>query len=125
MPWLMFLLAVLSFVLLCYAHSLLLGILWTVLVIVFFTAGTLKLIAAQVGNASRDAGHIISPEELRRYREQAQARKESSESAPAPQAAAPASTPADIIDVEFREVEKAPMIAAPAHSPNSSSSLPG
>lgn len=76
MPWLMFLLAVLSFVLLCYAHSLPLGILWTVLVIVFFTTGTLKLIAAQVGSASRDAGHIISPEELRRYREQAQARKQ-------------------------------------------------
>lgn len=76
MPWVMFALALLSFVLLCYAHALALGILWGLLTVGFFAAGSLKLIAAQVGNSSRDAGHIITPDELRQYREQGQLRQQ-------------------------------------------------
>lgn len=91
MPWLMFALAILSFVLLCYAHSLVLGVLWALLVIGFFGAGALRLIATQVGSASRDTGHILTPEEIRAYREQAQARKQAQTSATTPEP--PSSSP--------------------------------
>ncbi len=87
MPWMMFLLAVLSFVVLCYAHSMAVAVACILLIIGFVLAGLLRLMAARVGDSSRDSGHIITTEELRMYREQAQARKQAQADASAAPAA--------------------------------------
>lgn len=87
MPWMMFVFALLSFVVLCYAHSVALAVICIVLTIGFVIAGLLNIMAGRLNDASRDGGHIITPEELRLYREQAQARKLAADSANAANAA--------------------------------------
>ncbi|MBS0211601.1 MAG: hypothetical protein JSR26_00285 [Proteobacteria bacterium] len=116
MPWLMFGLALLSFVVLCYAHSLLLGFVCVIAMLGFFFTGIVQLMAARMGSNSRDSGHIITPEELRMYREQAQARQQAAANPappPAPPAAAPAAPRDEIIDGEFQEVGKVAQITGP------------
>ncbi|MBS0194504.1 MAG: hypothetical protein JSR34_09670 [Proteobacteria bacterium] len=88
MPWLMFALALLSFIVLCYAHSMLLGVVCAVAVLGFVLTGIVQLMALRMGGSSRDSGHIITPEELRMYREQAQARQQAATS-PSPTAETP------------------------------------
>lgn len=94
MPWMLFALALLSFVVLCYAHSVALAVICIVLSIGFVVAGLLKIMAGRVHDASRDGGHIVTTEELRMYREQAQARKQAADLANAAHAATSA-PPAD------------------------------
>lgn len=104
MPWMMFAFALLSFIVLCYAHSIALAAICIVLTIGLVVAGLLKIMAARVNDASRDGGHIITTEELRLYREQAQARKQMA-AAPGPSATS------GVIEGQRKE---APTIGSPA-----------
>ena len=71
MPWILFLLAFGCFAALCLTKSFALGVLCMLLALVFVVAATLQLLSARIGNATRHV-NILSPEELRVLREQAQ-----------------------------------------------------
>lgn len=122
MPWLMFALSLLSLLLLFSTHSMAFAFLCVLGVLGFLGAGIIQLADSRIGGGSRDSGHILTPEEIRMYREQAQARKEAAASGTAPKVAAPSDPRGDIIDGEFQEVGKAPMIPGPTDSSNSAPS---
>lgn len=102
MAWILFALSFLSFVVLCYAKSVALGFICVVLTLGFMLAAVMKLMASRVDTGSRDGGRIITPEELRMYREQAMSKpvvkdpvapKPAESTAPADNSSGPPSSP--------------------------------
>ena len=84
MPWLFLLLALLAFALAFSTSSVALAAFSLLASLALLVAWVLGLLAQRVGNQSRDDTLMLDPQELRRLREQAQAR----------QAAAQGDTPA-------------------------------
>jgi hypothetical protein len=80
MPWMLSLLALLSFIVLCATKSLALGFICILLTLGFTTAAIVTVIASRVDGSSRDSGRMLTPEELRIYREQAESKRALSQS---------------------------------------------
>ena len=94
MAWFLMLLAVGCLLVLFVTKSFALGILCMVLALVFLVAATMMLLSARVTSATRKVD-VLSAEELRVLREQAQAKRAASGAADAVRAtttAAPSST---------------------------------
>ena len=75
MYWLFLLLALAALVVAFKASSGLLLVIALLASLGFFIAWILGLLAARIGSSSRDEGMMLDPTELRRLREQAEARK--------------------------------------------------
>ncbi|UHQ23419.1 hypothetical protein LVB77_01510 [Lysobacter sp. 5GHs7-4] len=75
MYWLFLLLALAALVVAFKASSGALLVISLLASLGFFIAWILGLMAARIGSASRDEGMMLDPNELRRLREQAEARK--------------------------------------------------
>ncbi len=75
MGWLLILLAAGAFVVAFLTTSMALTMLSLVASLVLLLAGVLKLLSERVGNRTRDESMMIDPAELRRLREQAEARR--------------------------------------------------
>lgn len=84
MPWLFLLLAVLAFSLAFMTSSVALAAICLLAALALLVLWIMGLLAQRVGSQSRDDTQMLDPQELRRLREQAQAR----------QAAAQGETPA-------------------------------
>jgi heme A synthase len=75
LPWLYLLLAAVALAVAFKTSSIALAILCLLVALVLTGAWVLGLLAQRVGNRSRDAQMMIDPQELRRLREQAEARR--------------------------------------------------
>ncbi len=75
MPWLFLLLALASLAAAFKTSSHALLAVWLLLSLVLFVAWIMGLLSQRVSSRSRDISHVLDPEELRRMREQAEARK--------------------------------------------------
>ncbi|TQD39929.1 hypothetical protein [Marilutibacter aestuarii] len=75
MPWLFLLLALASLAVAFKSSSPALVAVWLLVSLALFVAWVMGLLARRVGSRSRDISHAIDPEEMRRLREQAEARK--------------------------------------------------
>ncbi|PZO71539.1 MAG: hypothetical protein DI640_14290 [Sphingomonas taxi] len=75
MPWLFLLLALGALVLAFSTTSVPLAAIALLLALVFIVIGVLGLLAQRVGNQSRSEAMMVDPAELRRLREQAEARR--------------------------------------------------
>lgn len=89
MPWLFLLLAVAAFTVALRASSMLLVVLCLLVALAGTVAWVLGLLAQRVGNQARDDSMMLDPAELRRLREQADARR----AAEAAEAASPGQQP--------------------------------
>ena len=75
MPWLFLLLALGALVLAFSTTSVPLAAIALLLALVFIVIGVLGLLAQRVGSQSRSEAMMVDPAELRRLREQAEARR--------------------------------------------------
>lgn len=75
MPWLLFLLAVAALVVAFLTTSVALLLLCLLAAFVLTLAGVMQLLARRVASRSRNEGLMLDPDELRRMREQAEARR--------------------------------------------------
>lgn len=75
MPWLFLLLALAAFALAFKTTSMLLAALCLLAALGLLLAWVLGLLAQRVGSQSRDDSQMLDPQELRRLREQAEARR--------------------------------------------------
>ncbi|MEH6418269.1 hypothetical protein [Pseudomonas sp. CGJS7] len=75
MPWVYLLLAIASFALALKTTSTPLMAVGLLAALGLLIAGVMSLLARRLDNSSRDVSYIIDPAELRRLREQAEARK--------------------------------------------------
>jgi hypothetical protein len=75
MPWILYLLAVGCFAVMCITKSFALGVFCMLLALVFIVIATMLLLSAKVENGSRNF-NVLSPEELRALRDQADARRQ-------------------------------------------------
>ena len=75
MGWLLILLAAGAFVVAFVTSSMALTVVALLASLVLLLAGTLKVLSERVGNRTRDESMMIDPAELRRLREQAEARR--------------------------------------------------
>ncbi len=75
MPWLLFLLAVAALVVAFRTTSIALLLVCLLAAFVLALTGVMQLLARRVDSRSRDEGLLLDPDELRRLREQADARK--------------------------------------------------
>lgn len=91
MPWLFLLLALGAIVLAFSTTSVPLAAVALLLALVFLVVGVLGLLAQRVGSQSRSEAMMVDPAELRRLREQAEARREEGTAA-----APPVAPPADV-----------------------------
>ncbi len=82
MAWILMLLAVGCFLMLFVTKSFALGVLCLALALVLVVTATMMLLSARIGNAARNVP-ILSPEELRALREQAEAKRAHAASAAA------------------------------------------
>ncbi|MDH5822618.1 hypothetical protein QFW77_06380 [Luteimonas sp. RD2P54] len=87
MPWLFLLLAIAAFAIAMSTKSLALAVVCILAALVLLVIWVMGLLAQRVGSQTRDDSMMIDPQELRRLREQAEARR----SAEAP--AAPGDVP--------------------------------
>ena len=76
MPWLLFLLAVAALVVAFLTTSVALLLLCLLAAFVLTLAGVMQLLARRVASRSRNEGLMLDPDELRRMREQAEARRQ-------------------------------------------------
>lgn len=81
MPWLFLLLAIAAFAIAMTTGSVALAVVCLLAALVLLVIWVLSLVAQRVGNQSRDDAMMIDPQELRRLREQAEARRAAAESA--------------------------------------------
>lgn len=81
MPWLFLLLALAAFAVAFKTSSMAIAVLCLLAALGLLLAWVLGLLAQRVGSQSRDDSQMLDPQELRRLREQAEARRAS---APAP-----------------------------------------
>ncbi|MBF6023269.1 hypothetical protein [Lysobacter niastensis] len=86
MPWLYLLLALAAFAVAFKTTSVAVLVISLLLALGLLLAWVLSLVAQRVGSRSRDTAAMIDPEELRRLRAQAEARRNSGQP-PAPPAA--------------------------------------
>ena len=92
MPWLFLLLAIAAFAVAFNTASMLLAVLMLVAALGLMVAWIMGLLAQRVGSQTRDDSLMLDPQELRRLREQAEARRAATATgatAPAPQDGAP------------------------------------
>lgn len=75
MPWLFLLLAIAAFAIAMSTTSMALAILCVLAALAFLVIWVLSLLAQRVGTRSRDDTMMIDPTELRRLREEAEARR--------------------------------------------------
>lgn len=83
MPWLFLLLALGALVLAFSTTSVPLAAIALLLALVFIVIGVLGLLAQRVGSQSRSEAMMVDPVELRRLREQAEARRAAAPADPA------------------------------------------
>ena len=96
MPWLFLLLAVAAFAVALNASSMALAVVCLLVALAGTVAWVLGLLAQRVGNQSRDDSMMLDPMELKRLRDEAEARRASGASVAAAAAAtAAAATPGD------------------------------
>ena len=96
MPWLFLLLAVAAFAVALNASSMALAVICLLVALAGTVAWVLGLLAQRVGNQSRDDSMMLNPMELKRLRDEAEARRASGASVAAAAAAtAAAATPGD------------------------------
>lgn len=88
MPWLFLLLAIAAFAIAMATSSLALAVVCILAALVLLAIWVMGLLAQRVGSQSRDDTMMIDPQELRRLREQAEARH-ANESVGAPGEAPP------------------------------------
>jgi hypothetical protein len=99
MAWILSLLSLLSFMLLCFTKSVALGFISMLMTVGFMLAAIVVIFSSRVEGASRDSGHLLTPEELREYREKAQAKRNPpvagapSENRPGPDTPPPPASP--------------------------------
>jgi hypothetical protein len=84
LPWLYLLLAAAALAAAFKASSVALAVLCLLAALALSVAWVLGLLAQRVGNRSRDAQMMIDPQELRRLREQAEARRAAASSTDEP-----------------------------------------
>ncbi|MEZ0471298.1 hypothetical protein [Luteimonas salinilitoris] len=77
MPWLFLLLAIAAFAIAMATSSLALAVVCILAALVLLAIWVMGLLAQRVGSQSRDDTMMIDPQELRRLREQAEARRAS------------------------------------------------
>ena len=75
MPWLFLLLAIAAFAIAMTTASMALAVVCILAALVLLVIWVMGLVAQRVGNQSRDDAMMIDPHELRRLREQAEARR--------------------------------------------------
>lgn len=75
MPWLFLLLALAAFAVAFNTTSMALAIVCLLVALGLLVAGVMGLLAQRVGSQSRDDSLMLDPQELRRLREQAEARR--------------------------------------------------
>ena len=85
MPWFLFLLALAALAVAIKTTSMAVLMLCLVVAFVLSLAGVLQLFARRVDSRSRDEALMLDPEELRRLREQVEARKLAAAQAEPPQ----------------------------------------
>ena len=83
MPWVFLLLALAAFAIAFKTSSLALAAACLLIALGLLVAWALGLLAQRVGSRSRDESMLIDPQELRRLREQAEARRAQSQEPPA------------------------------------------
>jgi len=84
MPWVYLLLALAAFAVAFVATSPWLAVLAALVALGLLAAWVMGLFAQRVGSRSRDETQMLDPQELRRLREQAEARKAAAGDHPAP-----------------------------------------
>jgi len=82
MPWVFLLLALAAFAIAFKTSSLALAVACLLIALGLLVAWALGLLAQRVGSRSRDESMLIDPQELRRLREQAEARRAQSQEPP-------------------------------------------
>jgi hypothetical protein len=75
MVWLYLLLAIAAFAIALKSASIALSIICLLAALGFLVASVMGLLARRIGSQSRDESMILDPQELRRLREQAEARR--------------------------------------------------
>ena len=80
MPWLLILLAAAAFAVAFVTTSMALAIVCLLASLILVVAGVMALLAQRLGSRSRDEVAMIDPAELRRLREQAEARRNAAQS---------------------------------------------
>lgn len=80
MPWLLILLAAAAFAVAFVTTSMALAVVALLVSLGFLIAGVMGVLAQRVGSRSRDEAAMIDPVELRRLREQADARRNAAQS---------------------------------------------
>jgi hypothetical protein len=86
MPWLYLLLALAAFAVAFKTTSVAVLVICLVIALGMMLAWVMALIAQRVGSQSRDTAMMIDPEELRRMRAQAEARRSEGQTPPSPPA---------------------------------------
>lgn len=79
MPWLFLLLALAAFAVALNSSSVALAVVCLLVALAATIAWVLGLLAQRVGNQTRDDSLMLDPDELRRLREQAEARRAAAE----------------------------------------------
>ena len=77
MPWLVLLLAIAAFAIAMTTASMALAVACILAALALLVIWVMGLVAQRVGNQARDDAMMIDPQELRRLREQAEARRAS------------------------------------------------
>ena len=108
MPWLFLLLAVAAFAVALNASSMALAVICLLVALAGTVAWVLGLLAQRVGNQSRDDSMMLDPMELKRLRDEAEARRASGASVAAAAAATAAAAIPRAADVAFRAYPAAP-----------------
>ena len=80
MPWLLILLAAAAFAVAFVTTSMALAVVCLLASLILVVAGVMALLAQRLGSRSRDEVAMIDPAELRRLREQADARRHAAQS---------------------------------------------
>ncbi|WP_345293981.1 hypothetical protein [Luteimonas vadosa] len=81
MPWLYLLLALAAFAVAFKTTSMLLAVFCLLAALGLLLAWVMGLLAERVGSQSRDDSQMLDPQEMRRLREQAEARRQGADSA--------------------------------------------
>ncbi len=85
MPWLFLLLALAAFAVAFNTSSMALAVVCLLAALGLMVAWVMGLLAQRVGSQSRDDSQMLDPQELRRLREQAEARRAAAEASPPPE----------------------------------------
>jgi uncharacterized protein HemX len=84
MPWLFLLLALAAFAVAFNTSSMALAVVCLLAALGLMVAWVMGLLAQRVGSQSRDDSQMLDPQELRRLREQAEARRAATAASPPP-----------------------------------------